>query len=83
MSFRSLFFRHYDNTVGIGTCTFFETGISKNDFTKLCTDPDFVLDDLTIRRAAVAMKLSEEEKNLLLEAAREARESSDTRENNI
>ena len=71
MNFRTLFFKHYDATVGIGKCTFFETGIKKTDFTKLCTDPEFVLDDLTIRTAGVAMGLTKEEIAELIDKAHE------------
>ena len=43
-SFRVLFFRYYDRKIADGTITFSQVGISKNDFTKLCTEADFVPD---------------------------------------
>lgn len=72
-SFRVLFFRHYDRSIAAGITTFSQTGIRKNDFTKLCMDKDFVLDDESISRAANAMKLTPEEKTELFAAAKRDR----------
>ena len=69
LSFRALFFRHYDRKIADGTITFSQVGISKNDFTKLCTEADFVPDIESLERACKAMKLTEEETAAMLEAA--------------
>ena len=45
--------------------------MSKNDFTKLCTEPDFIPDLATIERVCLAMRLTEEEEMLLRRAASE------------
>ena len=68
-SFRVLFFRHYDRRIADGTITFSKIGISKNDFTRLCTEADFVPDMESVERACRAMKLTEEETAAMLEAA--------------
>ena len=68
-SFRVLFFRHYDRKIADGTITFSQVGISKNDFTKLCTEADFVPDMESVKRACKAMQLTEEETAALLEAS--------------
>ena len=70
-SYRALFFRYYDRKIADGTVTFSQLGISKNDFTKLCTEADFVPDRESIERACKAMKLTEEETASMLEAAAE------------
>ena len=71
-SFRVLFFRHYDRKIADGTITFSQVGISKNDFTKLCTEADFVPDMESVERACKAMKLTEEETAAMLGAAAES-----------
>ena len=71
-SFRVLFFRHYDRKIADGTITFSQVGISKNDFTKLCTEADFVPDMESVERACKAMKLTKEETAAMLEAATES-----------
>ncbi len=68
-NFKILFFRHYDRTIGDGTTTFSKMGIDKNDFTKMCSQPGFVLDEASIRRAGAAMQLTGEQLAVLLEAA--------------
>lgn len=68
-SFRVLFFRYYDRKIADGTITFSQVGISKNDFTRLCTEADFVPDIESVERACKAMQLTEEETAALLEAA--------------
>lgn len=41
-------------------------GMSKNDFTKLCMEPDFIPDMETIERVCLSMQLTEEERDALL-----------------
>ena len=67
--FRVLFFRYYDRKIADGTITFSQIGISKSDFTRLCTEADFVPDMESVERACKAMKLTEEETAAMLEAA--------------
>ena len=68
-SFRVLFFRYYDRKIADGTITFSQIGISKSDFTRLCTEADFVPDSGTVERVCKAMKLTEEETAAMMEAA--------------
>ena len=68
-SFRVLFFRYYDRKIADGTITFSQIGISKSDFTRLCTEADFVPDVESVERACKAMKLTEEETAAMMEAA--------------
>ena len=68
-SFRVLFFRYYDRKIADGTITFSQIGISKSDFTRLCTEADFVPEMESVERACKAMKLTEEETAAMMEAA--------------
>ena len=68
-SFKMLFFRYYDKAIAEGITTFSKIGVGKNDFTNMCSTPGFVLDDESIRRAATAMQLTDEQLTELLEAA--------------
>lgn len=65
-SFARAFFRIYDRKIASGEITFSQTGIKKDDFTKLCTDGSFVLPLEEIRRICQVMKLTEEESDSLL-----------------
>ncbi len=69
MTFKNIFFRLYDRKISDGTITFSQLGISKMDFTRLCMEENFVLDEETIIRISDTMNLTEEEKDELLEAA--------------
>lgn len=69
LPFRVLFFRLYDRKIADGTITFSQTGIKKNDFTRLCTEPDFILDREMVERLCTVMKLTEEEGRALMESA--------------
>lgn len=62
MNFKQYFFRIYDRKIASGEITFSRTGIKKDDFTRLCIEPDYVFDPDTIERISVTMKLTEEEK---------------------
>ena len=44
MNFKQCFFRIYDKKIASGEVTFSRTGITKDQFTALCTEPDFVFD---------------------------------------
>ena len=65
LTFEGFFCRLYDWKIAGGSITFSQIGMSKNDFTKLCTEPDFVPDIETIERVCLAMRLTEEEEALL------------------
>ena len=69
ISFKNLFFRYYDRKICDGSITFSQLGISKMDFTRLCTEDDFVLDQETLERVSIVMKLTEEEKVAFFKAA--------------
>lgn len=69
ISFKNLFFRYYDRKICDGSITFSQLGISKMDFTRLCTEDDFVLDQETLERVCTVMKLTEEEKVAFFKAA--------------
>lgn len=69
LTFKALFFRFYDRKIADGTITFSQVGISKNDFTKLCTEADFIPDSQTVERICITMKLTEEEALRLRRAA--------------
>ena len=66
LTFKTLFFRYYDRKIADGTITFSRMGMSKNDFTKLCTETDFIPDMQTIERVCLSMQLTEEEREALL-----------------
>ena len=66
LTFKALFFRYYDRKIADGTITLSRMRMSKNDFTKLCTEPDFLPDMQTIERVCLSMQLTEEEREALL-----------------
>ena len=54
-TFKKLFFRLYDRKISSGEVSFSQLGIGKSDFTRLCTEDNFVFDDDTIARISCAM----------------------------
>ena len=66
MNFKRMFFRLYDRKISDGTITFSQLGISKTDFTRLCTEENFAFDEETILRISKIMKLSGVEEEELL-----------------
>ena len=64
-----MFFRYYDRKIADGTITFSQIGISKNDFTRLCTETDFVPERETVEKICRSMQLTEEETAAMMEAA--------------
>ena len=74
LKFAQLFLRKYDRAISSGVCSFSQTGIGGLNFTNLCMNPDFVIDDEIIIRACRVMKLPQEDIDLLLELAAEGRE---------
>ena len=69
MNFKQIFFRIYDRKIASGEITFSRSGIKKDDFTRLCTEDGFVLSRDAIELISVNMKLTEEEKKQLIDAA--------------
>lgn len=67
-NFVIVFFRLYDRKIASGEIKFSELGISKDDFTKLCTDPEFVIVEEKVEKLCVKMKLTEEETEELMSA---------------
>ncbi|MCI8608506.1 MAG: hypothetical protein HFE73_02585 [Firmicutes bacterium] len=74
-SFKTVFFRFYDRKIGDGTVTFSQIGIAKEEFTRLCMEPNFVPKQETVERLCTNMKLTEEEAKRLRAAAEAGRES--------
>ncbi len=64
-----MFFRLYDKKIADGKITFSQLGISKTDFTRFCTEENFVFDKETVLRICKAMDLSEEEEEEFLALA--------------
>ena len=73
LTFKKLFFRLYDRKISSGEVSFSPLGIGKSDFTRLCTEDNFVFDDDTIARISCAMKLTDEENAQLVDAAQQCR----------
>lgn len=65
LSFAAAFFRIYDRKINSGEITFSRIGMSKNSFTNLCTDSDFLIPYDELEKLFVTMKMAEEEINLL------------------
>ena len=75
MNFKRMFFRLYDRKISDGTITFSQLGISKTDFTRLCSEENFAFDEETILRISKIMKLSGEEEEELLKYAASSAEN--------
>ncbi len=70
MNFKQIFFRYYDKKVSSGEMSFSQTGIRKDDFTRLCTEENFVFEKQVLEQICVRMKLTEAETQELFDAAR-------------
>lgn len=70
MTFKQIFFRIYDRKIAAGEITFSQTGIGKEEFTRLCTEADYVFASDTIEKIGTTMNLTEDEKAQLLAAAK-------------
>lgn len=62
------FFRLYDRKIASGEISFRELGISRDDFTRLCTDPEFVISEEKVKELCIRMKLTKEETEKLISA---------------
>ena len=71
--FKTVFFKYYDRKIADGTITFSSLGMSKVDFTRLCTEEDFVPAEEEIGRMALVMRLTEEETAEMIETAKPRR----------
>ena len=69
MSFKQSFFKIYDRKIMSGEITFSQSGIKKDDFTRLCTEEDFVFDEESLALICEKMKLSDEETCMLMTEA--------------
>ena len=69
MSFKQIFFKIYDRKIMSGEITFSQSGIKKDDFTRLCTEEDFVFDEKSLALICEKMKLSDEETCMLMTEA--------------
>ena len=69
MTFNQVFLRIYDRKISSGEITFSQSGISKNDFTQLCTDPEFVFIEEALALICERMAVDREERELLYELA--------------
>ncbi len=65
-TFAVAFFRIYDRKIASGEITFSQTGMKKEDFTRLCTDKTYVFSREEILRLSKTMALTEEEEASLL-----------------
>lgn len=64
------FFAVYDRKTALGEIKFNQIGITKEDFTKLCTDENFRFGREKLADICAKMKLTEEETNALFEASK-------------
>ncbi|MHC1723605.1 MAG: hypothetical protein AB9836_10415 [Aminipila sp.] len=69
-NFRVEFFRLYDRKIASGELKFSELGMSKDDFTRLCTDTEFTLTEEKIKDLCIKMKLTQEETEKLWESCK-------------
>ena len=69
LTFKQVFFRIYDRKIASGEITFSRSGISKDDFTRLCTEDGFVPGEEALARMCEGMLLTDEEREELLAAA--------------
>lgn len=72
LMFSTVFFKIYDRKIRSGEIAFKDMGMPKNDFTLLCTTPDYVPEADVIRHICISMKLDEEETALFKSFIEEA-----------
>ena len=65
-SFAVEFFRIYDRKIMSGEIAFSQTGISKEDFSRLCTERGFVISREKLETICDRMKLTDTETELLM-----------------
>lgn len=67
--FADEFLRIYDRMIAAGEITFFSSGIKKDEFTNMCINGDYVLEEERLEEIAEKMGLSGEEMIMLRELA--------------
>ena len=70
-TFAQKFLRIYDRKILSGEITFSTSGINKNNFTRLCIDPEYVMPKEEILTVCEKMHMTEEEKEELLSYVKE------------
>lgn len=65
-TFAQKFLKIYDRKLLSGEITFSQSGIKKNDFTRLCIDSDYVFPKEELEVICEKMKLTEEERKSLM-----------------
>ena len=71
LTFAQFFLRIYDRKILSGEITFSTSGINKNNFTRLCIDPEYVMPREEILLVCEKMHMTEEEKDALLAFAKD------------
>ncbi len=71
LTFAQRFLRIYDRKLLCGEITFSSTGINKNHFTRLCTDPEFVIPREELECICDKMNITGEEREALLAYTKE------------
>ena len=66
MNFKQCFFRIYDKKIASGEISFSRTGISKDAFTALCTEPGYVFDQELLAKLKTTMNLTDEQYDQLV-----------------
>lgn len=75
LKFAQLFLRKYDRAISNGVCSFSQTGIGAMNFTNMCVNSDFVIDDdEIIIKSCRVMRLPQEDIDELLKLAAEGRD---------
>ena len=74
-TFAQEFMKIYDRKIQSGEITFSRSGITAGDFTALCINGDYVIPPERLEVIFEKMDLSREQRQLLLEAARQTEES--------
>ena len=69
--FAQVFMRIYDKNIQSGEITFSRSGITGGDFTALCINGSYVIPRERLEIIFEKMKLTEEERQMLLDAAEE------------
>ena len=69
-TFKIEFFRLYDRKIASGELKFSDLGISKEEFTKLCTEQQFLFTEEKVMDLCKKMNLTKEETKKLTEACK-------------
>ncbi|MGN0709890.1 MAG: hypothetical protein ACI4LM_06575 [Anaerovoracaceae bacterium] len=69
VKFADEFLKIYDRMIAAGEITFFSSGIKKDEFTNMCMNSDYILEEERLDEVAVKMGLSADETAMLRELA--------------